>query len=136
MNYITTKLLKKYIDNLEANFKGWDFDNQSNEILITIKEYLYYYKTSLKDFNIPILRDRPNEIECIVNYFQERYEQFYNQQKPTYNTFNKEQKDIFQKLYRIATRQETDRQTSTLYFLKGKASYKKTFVLQYLVIRL
>ena len=69
MNCITTKLLKKYIDNLGANFKGQDFDNQSNKILITIKEYLYYYKTSLKDFNIPILRGRPNEVKYIVNYF-------------------------------------------------------------------
>ena len=69
MNYITTKLLKKYIDDLEANFKGQGFDNQLNEILITIKEYLYYYKTSLKDFNIPILRGRLNKVEYIVNYF-------------------------------------------------------------------
>ena len=69
MNYITTKLLKKYIDNLRADFKGQDFNNQLNEILITIKEYLYYYKTSLKDFNISILRGRPNEVKCIVNYF-------------------------------------------------------------------
>ena len=104
MNYITTKLLKKYIDDLGANFKGWNFNNQLNEILITIKEYLYYYKTSLKDFNIPILRGRLNKIKCIVNYFQERYKQLYNQQKLTYNTFNKEQKDIFQKLYRIVTK--------------------------------
>ena len=69
MNYITTKLLKKYINNLGANFKEQDFNNQSNEILITIKKYLYYYKTSLKDFNIPILRDRLNKVKCIVNYF-------------------------------------------------------------------
>ena len=69
MNYITTKLLKKYIDNLGANFKGQDFDNWPNKTLITIKEYLYYYKTSLKDFNIPMLRGRPNKVKCIVNYF-------------------------------------------------------------------
>ena len=90
MNYITTKLLKKYIDDLGANFKGQDFDNQPNKILITIKEYLYYYKTSLKDFNIPILRGRLNKVEYIVNYFRGRHKQLYNQQKLTYNTFNKE----------------------------------------------
>ena len=69
MNYIITKLLKNYIDNLGANFKEQNFDNQLNKILIIIKEYLYYYKASLKDFNIPMLRDRLNKVKYIVNYF-------------------------------------------------------------------